>query len=77
MAIFAVYAATAWPVWAALNSNVGRVVSNLCGTLTIGLGVYTAYLLITMLRRAAPAEVMAPEAPEVPEGTKQLVSVRS
>jgi hypothetical protein len=72
MAIFAVYAATAWPVWAALNSNTGRLVSDLCGTLTIALGVYAAHLLIAMLRRAAPVEVTVPE---VPEAMKQLMSV--
>jgi hypothetical protein len=69
MAIFAVYAATAWPVWAALNSNTGRAVGDLCGALTIALGVYTAHLLITMLRREAPAEVT------VPEAMRELVSV--
>jgi hypothetical protein len=69
MAIFAVYAATAWPVWAALNSNTGRIVSDLCGALTIAMGVFTAHLLIAMLRREAPAEVT------VPDAMKQLVSV--
>jgi hypothetical protein len=69
MAIFAVYAATAWPVWAALNSNAGRVAGDLCGALTIALGVFTTHLLITMLRREAPVEVT------VPETMKQLVSV--
>jgi hypothetical protein len=60
MAIFAVYSATAWPVWAALNSNVSRAVSYLCGALTVALGAFTAHLLITVLTREAPVEVTLP-----------------
>ena len=60
MAIFAVYAATAWPVWAALNSDVSRAVSYLCGALTIALGAFTARVLITALTRGAPVEVTVP-----------------
>jgi len=45
MSLFATYGATAWPVWAALNSDVSRSVMNACGALTIALGLFLAALL--------------------------------
>ena len=45
MSLFAVYAATAWPVWAALNSDVSAVASYLAGVLTVALGLLCAHLL--------------------------------
>jgi hypothetical protein len=45
MSLFAVYAATAWPVWAALNSDVSVTISYLAGGVTVALGLFTAHLL--------------------------------
>ena len=45
MSLFAIYGATAWPVWAALNSDQGRIVTTLCGALTVALGILSAHLL--------------------------------
>ena len=45
MSLFAVYAATAWPVWAALNSDASSVTSYLAGALTVALGLLCAHLL--------------------------------
>jgi hypothetical protein len=72
MAIFAVYAATAWPIWAALNSGAGSVVTDICGALAIALGVYTAHLLIAVLRREKTVEVEV----TAPSVARQLASAR-
>ncbi|HVS42466.1 MAG TPA: hypothetical protein VMU20_09365 [Candidatus Dormibacteraeota bacterium] len=72
MAIFAVYAATAWPIWAALNSGAGSVVTDICGALAIALGVYTAHLLIAVLRREKTVEVEI----TAPSVARQLASAR-
>jgi hypothetical protein len=53
MSLFAIYAATAWPVWAALNSNVGLIGSYVGGIATIALGLLAAHLL-----SAAPARAI-------------------
>ncbi len=45
MSLFAIYGATAWPVWAALNSDVGMAGSYLGGVVTIALGLLAAHLL--------------------------------
>jgi hypothetical protein len=45
MSLFATYGATAWPVWAALNSDVSPPVMTASGTLTIALGLFVAALL--------------------------------
>ncbi len=45
MSLFAVYGATAWPVWAALNSDVGTIGSYVGGVATIALGIFAAHLL--------------------------------
>jgi hypothetical protein len=39
---------------------VSGFVSQLCGALTVALGVFTAHLLITVLTREAPVEVTLP-----------------
>jgi hypothetical protein len=51
MSLFATYGATAWPVWAALNSDVSQTVMNACGALTIALGLFVAALLSAMPSR--------------------------
>jgi hypothetical protein len=53
MSLFAIYAATAWPVWAALNSNVGLVGSYAGGIATIALGLLAAHLLSAAPARAS------------------------
>lgn len=53
MSLFAVYGATAWPVWAALNSDVGTTGSYGGGVATIALGVFAAHLLSTVHSRRA------------------------
>ena len=45
MCTFAVYAAIAWPVWAALNGDASTPVSYLAGTGTILLALYTRQVL--------------------------------
>ncbi len=45
MSVFAIYGATAWPMWAALNSEAGSGVSYVAGTLTILLGLISAHQL--------------------------------
>jgi hypothetical protein len=45
MSLFATYGATAWPIWAALNSNADMTTIYLCGSATIALGLVVANLL--------------------------------
>ncbi len=45
MSLFAIYGATAWPVWAALNSDAGMAATYLGGAVTIVLGLIAAHLL--------------------------------
>jgi hypothetical protein len=55
MSLFAAYGATAWPVWAALNSDAGPALTNASGALTIALGLFVAALLSAVPpRRANP-----------------------
>jgi hypothetical protein len=47
MSLFATYGATAWPIWAALNSTENMTTIYLCGSATIALGLMVAHLLST------------------------------
>jgi hypothetical protein len=52
MAIFAVYASFAWPVWAALNAKVSTFVTYLAGTATIALALFVRQVLANVSVRA-------------------------
>jgi hypothetical protein len=52
MSLFATYGATAWPVWAALNSDASVAMTYLCGAATIGLGLFVAQLLSAVPSRS-------------------------
>lgn len=47
MATFAVYAAIAWPVWAALDADASTAVSYAAGIATIALALFTRQVLAT------------------------------
>jgi hypothetical protein len=53
MSLFAIYGATAWPTWAALNSDVTLTTSFLCGSLTVALGLLSAHLLSASLPKSS------------------------
>jgi hypothetical protein len=45
MSLYAIYSATAWPVWAALNSDVSDTAIYFAGSVTIVFGLIAAHLL--------------------------------
>lgn len=49
-------AATAWPVWAALNTNLGMAVTYPAAILTFGLGALLVWVIALGLPTAAPVE---------------------
>jgi lipoprotein signal peptidase len=77
LSIFAVYAAFAWPVWAALGADVSRPVTYLAGTATIVLALYVRQLLAIASVRAAAGGAAGPKSLDRTSGhTVQLPPMR-
>ncbi|MHB8693661.1 MAG: hypothetical protein ACYDHH_20685 [Solirubrobacteraceae bacterium] len=81
MSMFVVYAMTAWPTIAAVQSSVSLGVADLCAGVTIALSVLTAFLFARLLPRLATAvdipgntvhrqATVAPEAAGAPQAVR-------
>jgi len=63
MSIFAVYAATAWPIWAALNADVSMAVRYVAAAVTIALALLARHVMTVAAVRAVAGGVGAPVVP--------------
>jgi hypothetical protein len=57
-------AATAWPVWITLNTNLGMAATYPAAILTVGLGAVMMWVVSLGLPAAAPAATRAPSTTE-------------